>query len=746
MRNVCLCCLLAATAAGAGTVYVNPSPGEEARVLSQDAGGLTVEFSLGSLEADPSCLDGFPGGTSFRIPGAGPAAVAGYPDVPGLRRMVRVPDTGEITLEVVGAESFSLGYYSVVPFQPLPDRCSDHSRPVRVCDGFYGGSQPWPETPVSLESVDILRDIRVAWLRFQPVSWNPGTGEVTVTTSVVVRVSAGPGEGTCELRRPFLGVTRSFLPVYDEVLGFDTRGLNVIDGCYLFISSQEGLDLVQDLIDWKNRKGYHVETATVPEIGTTPEEIDDWIEDAFYNWPDPPEYILIVGDEWVVPPPVYQGFSADNIYGVVDGGCVPSIHVGRICSGDTDDLPYMAWKITEHEMNPWQPPDSWFQKGISVGHTDFIENSYDYVEYMMGAGMTPTWFCDVGGLPVTIPTLADSINSGCSLFGICGHGDITHIYPPGFSNSDVAALENGRKLGWYALVACQCGQFAGYYCISEALMGEGSIADPRGAIGVMSPTTFSPLGAADSLVKWIFKGYLQEGIHHMGAVTDWSKAEVYAYFGGSAVANNHMHMIFGCPEMDIYYDTAPLAILDCDHPDPIVPGPVTITVESEGAPVEGALVAVKVWDPSSGNWMDSDYTDASGTVSMVVPSFQTGSDVYVTATAFNCSPYLYEALTGTSGPTGATLLSPGLELHPSPFRGTTAITFTVPCEGEVGVGIYDIAGRLVRNLAGGQMTPGRHTVAWDGADGDGFPLPSGIYLCRLETAAGDMVRSAVLLR
>jgi hypothetical protein len=746
MRSVCLFCLLVFSTVNGEVAYRNPAPSDEVQVISRNAGEITIAFSLNTLDVHSSLLDGFGAGSVFRIPGAGPAAVIGFPDVPGLRRMIRVPDAGKIALEIIDAESFSLGFYSIPPFQPLSDRCATESPPTRICSDFYEGSLSWPEIPLAIESVDILRDVRVAWLRFQPVSWNPETGEVTVTTSLVARISAEPEEGANELIRPQTGITRSFLPQYGEVLGFETNGLDVIDGSYVFISSQEGLDLVQELIDWKNRKGYLIETGIVPDIGTTPEDIDAWIENAYNTWPCPPEYILIVGDEGVVPPPIFNGFAADNIYGVVGEGCVPSIHVGRICGGDTDDLPYIAWKIREHEMNPWQPAVSWFQKGISIGHTEFVANSWDYVEYMMAAGMVPTWFCDDGGIPVTIPTLSDSINSGCSLIGLCGHGDVNHFYPPGFSNTDVAALTNGRKLPWVALVACQNGMFNGYYCISEALMGEGDFFNPRGAIGVMSPTTNSPYGAADSLVKWIFKGYLQEEIHHMGAVTDWSKEEVYEYYGGSAVQNNHMHMIFGCPEMDIYYDTAPLSNLDCGHPDPIVSGPVTLTVTAEGLPVEGALVAIKVYDPSSGNWMDSDYTDAAGSISLVVPSFAAGSNVYVTATAFNCSPYLFESVTGAEDPTGAAVLPLSLDLHPSPFSGMATVSYTLPCGGKISLGLFDTSGRLVRELGNEQMPAGSHSLVLDDSDGSGALLPSGLYFCRLETTAGNLVRSIVLLR
>ena len=500
---------------------------------------------------------------------------------------------------------------------------------------------------------------------------------------------------------------------------------------------------MQDLIDWKSRKGLLVETAVVPEIGSTPAEIDTWIENAYSTWPNPPEYILLVGDEYVVPSPQYSGHSADNIYGVIGTGCVPSIHVGRLSGNDTDDLVYEAWKITEHEMYPYEPTKSWFNKGMSIGHTEFTANSWDYVEYMMAASLDVTWFCENGGITPTITSLTDSIDSGYSILGFCGHGDITYIYPPGFGNSNVTGLSNGRKLPWLALVACQVGMFDGHYCLCEAFMGEGEIADPKGAIGVMGPTTNSPYGAADSLVKWIFKGYFQEDIHHMGAVTDWSKNEVFAYFGPTAVNNNHMHMIFGCPEMDIYYDTSPLTIIDCEHPMPVVPGTHTFTVTTDGMPAEGILVAVVV-DSSSGSWMESDYSDASGKVIFDIPVISDTLDVYVTATGFNLAPYLYSGSTNIEENSSSAVCELALRAGPSPCFGSLAISCTVPAGKQGSIEIYDISGRMIRRLD--IETSGvEQNLIWDGQDESGHPISSGIYYCRLRVPGQNLVRSVVMI-
>ncbi len=726
----------------ADVCYSNNEVDEPAALISITGNSVTVEFHLEELEYEEVFSSMYGTGTLFRVPGSGLAADIGYPDIPAIRRMVKISDYGDVEVEILESETISLGNYRIPPFQPLQIRSLPHI-PFRINNEFYGGSDHWPENPVRLESVNILRDIRIAWVSFMPVSWNPSTGEVTLTTRVTARISTTGNPGLNELSRFETGITRSFLPFYEEVLGFSGYE-RIVDGSYVVISSVEGIELMQDLIDWKMRKGLQVETAVVPDIGSNPDEIDTWIENAFETWPNPPEYILLVGDEYVVPSPQYSGHSSDNIYGVIGDGCVPSIHIGRLSGSDTDDLVYEAWKIIEHEMYPYEPAQSWFNKGMSIGHTEFTENSWDYVEYMMAAGMEVTWFCANGGITPTIAALSDSINSGYSMIGLCGHGDVTHIYPPGFGNSDVANLSNGRMLPWIALVACQVGMFDGHYCLCEAFMGEGEINAPKGAIGIMGPTTNSPYGAADSLVKWIFKGYFQENIHHMGAVTDWSKNEVFEYYGASAINNNHMHMVFGCPEMDIYYDTSPLTIINCEHPMPVIPGVHTFTVTVDNMPAKGLLVSILINDSLSGPWMESDLSDASGHVTFDIQAFSDSSDVYVTATGFNLAPYLYDGVTGIEEAPGTALYTSSLRTGPSPCSGSLTIFCTLPADEHSSIEIYDTAGRMIRRL---ELEPlgGEQVLIWDGRDAGGSPVSTGIYYCRLRLSGENLVRSMVMI-
>jgi hypothetical protein len=84
--------------------------------------------------------------------------------------------------------------------------------------------------------------------------------------------------------------------------------------------------------------------------------------------------------------------------------------------------------------------------------------------------------------------------------------------------------------------------------------------------------------------------------------------------------------------------------------------------------------------------------------------------------------------------------------HPNPFVGATTVLFSVPQEGRAVVRVYDVSGRLVRTLDDSLREPGPHEVRWNGRNGDGDAVASGVYFVRLEAAGHSKTRKVVLLR
>jgi len=91
-------------------------------------------------------------------------------------------------------------------------------------------------------------------------------------------------------------------------------------------------------------------------------------------------------------------------------------------------------------------------------------------------------------------------------------------------------------------------------------------------------------------------------------------------------------------------------------------------------------------------------------------------------------------------PAGALRLLP---CHPNPFNPSTVIAFELAQDApQVELAIFDTAGRRVAGLLDGPQTAGRHELRWDGRDGAGRSLESGVYLCRLR--AGEHVEAIKL--
>lgn len=69
-------------------------------------------------------------------------------------------------------------------------------------------------------------------------------------------------------------------------------------------------------------------------------------------------------------------------------------------------------------------------------------------------------------------------------------------------------------------------------------------------------------------------------------------------------------------------------------------------------------------------------------------------------------------------------------VHPNPFNPSTTISFRVADATGTSLGIYDVAGRIVRSIPL-EPSSGFQQVVWDGRDSDGRALPSGVYMVRL---------------
>lgn len=84
--------------------------------------------------------------------------------------------------------------------------------------------------------------------------------------------------------------------------------------------------------------------------------------------------------------------------------------------------------------------------------------------------------------------------------------------------------------------------------------------------------------------------------------------------------------------------------------------------------------------------------------------------------------------------------------YPNPFNSSTAIRFALPERSEVELAVYNLMGQKVTTLVEGVREAGVYTVRWDGQDGHGQGLASGMYLYRLQAGKQVETRKLLLLR
>ncbi len=79
--------------------------------------------------------------------------------------------------------------------------------------------------------------------------------------------------------------------------------------------------------------------------------------------------------------------------------------------------------------------------------------------------------------------------------------------------------------------------------------------------------------------------------------------------------------------------------------------------------------------------------------------------------------------------------------HPNPFNPSTKIGISLPREGQARLEVYNMLGQKVATLLDEQMQPGYYTVTFEASN-----LPSGVYLYRLVTPGGSLVRKMILMK
>ncbi len=87
-----------------------------------------------------------------------------------------------------------------------------------------------------------------------------------------------------------------------------------------------------------------------------------------------------------------------------------------------------------------------------------------------------------------------------------------------------------------------------------------------------------------------------------------------------------------------------------------------------------------------------------------------------------------------------------LTIYPNPIRDQATITYYISKTTVVELSIFDVQGRLVKNIVSGTQQPGTYTTYWTGRDDCNQSVSAGIYFCKLSAGEMAVIDKTVLLQ
>ena len=130
------------------------------------------------------------------------------------------------------------------------------------------------------------------------------------------------------------------------------------------------------------------------------------------------------------------------------------------------------------------------------------------------------------------------------------------------------------------------------------------------------------------------------------------------------------------------------------------------------------------------------------------------TNLNTTSLGINANKYLFVGTDGSGMSrwglgVGADEQSPNpvrikLNVQPNPSPGRTAIDYQLTSTTPVHLAIYDIQGRLVKQLVNAPQSPGAHNVVWNGLNTEGNRVACGIYFCSLDAGKERSVEKLII--
>ena len=508
---------------------------------------------------------------------------------------------------------------------------------------------PLLEEKINFSEHMVMRGIDLAQITFYPFIYNSNTKVFTVIENFEIQILEEESHTQNFTESVSIPMSREYEKILEQVVvNLDLRD-RVIDDLpsilYICGGSSLSNSYLQDLIQWRREQGFKVYTATTLDIGNSFNAIKDYIENAYFNWEYPPEYIVLVGDtggSYAVSVASAGWGDTDYPYTLIDGNdLLPEMFIGRIPANSPADLDNIINKTLAYEKatfieltgTEWYDTASLVGDPTSSGNSvvitnEFIENTlniyeFDNIETCYSGCGYPSW-------------MQSALNSGTLYFNYRGY-----LGNSGFSSSHINNANNNYMTPFATFITCATGDF-GQTAIVEDFIRAGSTSNPKGAVAAVGTATTSTHTMPNNIIDMgIYHGIFVNKLRTAGGALVGGKMALYNTYSSDSNANGmiddftHWNNLMGDPVLNLWTDTP--QSLTVNYPATINPGTnfVQVSVVDEfGSPISDVRVVLYSHESD----VQFAFTDLDG-IADIYFDFELSSSLVVTALKHNFIPF-----------------------------------------------------------------------------------------------------------
>jgi hypothetical protein len=522
----------------------------ESTFYNGDVPFITVTVTPPALVFGQSSLAGQTFAT-LQLPGEGVSTVVGGAQLPTFSRFIEIPQGAnpELIVESVSWLTTSLEALhlpsSIIPVQPSLIKIDGATVPFTQDDAYYTMDTYLPSAIADVRVLGELRGRNIAFLQISPVQYNPVSGELRIMTQCDLRINL-PGS---DLVKTAEKIDRYTTSSFEQLFQTSFINYGALQGTgrlgpkqegYLIIVDDSFFNAIAPFADWKDSEGFDITVTKTSEIsgGVTKENIKAYIADAYYSWPVPPAYVLLVGDVAQIPTWTGSetGTCTDLYYVTIDeGNYFADIIISRFPAANAAQVTTMVDKTIYYEQGVF-PDDSWVKKAAFLASTDNHQVSEGTHNFVIDTYLNPNnYTCDkiysyYSGN--TTQKVTNALNDGRSLCIYSGHGSTdSWADGPPYSQGNVNSLTNDGMYPFVCSHACLTNQFTVSECFGETWLR----APNKGGLAFWGATTYSYWDEDDILERSMFTSWWDDNLETIGLMTNMGLNYLYQYYSGGGM-------------------------------------------------------------------------------------------------------------------------------------------------------------------------------------------------------------------